>query len=287
MAPLRRRWPFYLGAAVTVLMVVLLVLKLRTLGWATLLHAFPTSPLFYAAFALLYVAPVTGDYVIFRGLWRIPPAGFVALAKKRIANEMLNYSGEAYFYAWARQRAAMVAAPFGAVKDVSILSAIAGNTMTLALIAVALPLGKDLLTPAQFTTAIWSTAAVLAMSLPFLIFSKRVFSLPRPTLWRIFNVHCVRLAAGFVLVAVTWHFALPTVSVGWWLLLAAARQIVGRLPLLPNKDLLFANIANLFVGQYAALSLLVTLTAALGLLVHVVLVVVFVLADLLRKPNDA
>lgn len=287
MAPLRRRWPSYVGAAVTALMVVILALKLRALGWDTLLHAFPTSPWFYAAFAAMYAAPVTGDYVIFRGLWRIPPAGYVALAKKRIANEMLNYSGEAYFYAWARQRASMVAAPFGAVKDVSILSAIAGNTMTLALIAVALPLGKDLLTAQQFATAIWSTAAVLAMSLPFLIFSKRVFSLPRPTLWWIFGVHCLRLVAGFVLVALTWHFGLPAVSLGWWLLLAAARQIVGRLPLVPNKDLLFATFATVLIGQYAALSLLIAVTAALPLLVHVVLVGIFFVTGLMGRSHDA
>ena len=54
--------------------------------------------------------------------WGIPLSGFVALLKKRIANDVvLGYSGEAYFYAWARQNAKMVAAPFGAVKDVSVL----------------------------------------------------------------------------------------------------------------------------------------------------------------------
>ena len=285
MAPLRRRWPAYLGAAVTALMIAILATKLWTLGWNGLIRSFPKNPLFYVFFGLMYAAPVTGDYVIFRGLWRIPAAGYIALAKKRIANEMLNYSGEAYFYAWARQRATMVAAPFGAVKDVSILSAIAGNTMTLVLIAVALPLGKDLLTAQQFDNALLSTAVVLAMSLPFLIFSKRVFSLRRQTLWWIFGVHCVRLVAGFVLVALTWHFGLPGVSVGMWMLLAAARQIVGRLPLVPNKDLLFATFAAVLIGQDAALSLLIAVTAALPLLVHVVLVGIFFLADLVGTSN--
>ncbi|WP_216075134.1 hypothetical protein, partial [Acinetobacter baumannii] len=83
-------------------------------------------------FALYYVGPPTFDYVIFKRLWHIPLAGLVALHKKRISNEVLfGYSGEAYFYAWARQRTQMVAAPFGAVKDVMILSAIAGNAITL------------------------------------------------------------------------------------------------------------------------------------------------------------
>lgn len=286
MAPLRRRWPSYLGAAVTVVMVVFLALKLRALGLNTLLHAFPTSPWFYAAFAAMYVAPVTGDYVIFRRLWHIPPAGYVALAKKRIANDVLNYTGEAYFYAWARRRAAMVAAPFGAVKDVSILSAIAGNMMTLVLIAVAMPLGFKLLTSEQLNTAIWSTIAVLAMSIPFLAFSKRIFSLPRRTLYWIFAIHCGRIVASSVLIAVTWHFGLPEVALGWWLLLAAARQIVGRLPLVPNKDLLFATFAALLIGQADTVSLLIAVTVTLTLLVHALLVAVFFLAGLLGKMDE-
>jgi hypothetical protein len=69
-----------------------------------------------------------------------------ALHKKRISNEvLLGYSGEAYFYAWARQRTQMVAAPFGAVKDVTILSAIAGNAITLIMMIAALPFGINLL----------------------------------------------------------------------------------------------------------------------------------------------
>ena len=283
MTPMKRRWPSYLGAAVTVVMIAWLGLKLRATGVDSLISALPTNPLFYVFFGLLYISPVTGDFIIFRRLWGIPAAGFVALIKKRIANDMLNYSGEAYFYAWARQRSSMVAAPFGAVKDVSILSAIAGNMVTLAMIAIAMPLGIGLLTEQQLHNAIWSIVAVFGMSLPFLIFSKRVFSLPRATLWWIFGVHCLRLIAGSVLIAFAWHFGLPSVSIGMWLLLSAARMIVGRLPLVPNKELLFATFATLLIGQDAALSVLIAVTAALPLLVHVVLVAMFGLAGLVRK----
>jgi len=283
MAPLKRRWPTYFGAAVTVVMIVWLALKLRAVGGDDLLSALPTNPLFYVFFILLYFSSVTGDFIIFRKLWGIPATGFAALIKKRIANDVLNYSGEAYFYAWARQRSAMVAAPFGAVKDVSILSAIAGNMVTLAMIAVAMPLGIGLLTESQLSTAIWSIVGVFGMSLPFLILSKRIFSLPRATLWWIFNVHCLRLIAGSVLTALAWHFGLPTVSVGIWLLLSAARLIVGRLPLLPNKELLFATFATLLIGQDEELTVLIAVTAALPLLVHVILMAIFGLYGLVRK----
>ena len=283
MKPLKRRWPSYFGALVTVVMIAWLGYKLYALGIDRLISAVPRSPLFYLFMLLLYFSPVTGDFAIFRRLWNIPFAGFLALTKKRIANDVIPYSGEAYFYAWARQRSAMVAAPFGAVKDVSILSAIAGNMVTLAMIAVAMPLGIGLLTEDQLHKAIWSIVIVFAMSLPFLIFSKRVFSLPRGTLWWIFWVHCLRIVAGSVLTALAWHFALPAVSVGMWLLLSAARMIVGRLPIVPNKDLLFATFATLLIGQDAPLSVLIAVSAALPLLVHVVLVMMFGLIGLMRK----
>ena len=44
---------------------------------------------------------------------------------------------------------------------------------------------------------------------------------------------------------------------------------------MPNKDLLFANFAILLIGQDQALSELVAFTAALTLLVHVILIVIF------------
>ena len=285
---LKRRWPMVLGAIVTIAMVAGLARELLGSGLAGLSRAVPHNPLFYLAFALLYLAPPVGDFVIFRRLWGIPLSGLVALLKKRIANDVvLGYSGEAYFYAWARQRSHMVAAPFGAVKDVTILSAIAGNAVTLAMIAIALPLGAGLLTPAQLYTVETSAAIIFAMSLPFLIFSRRVFALPRRTLWWVFMVHCIRLVSGTVFLAFAWHFALPTVSIGMWLILGAARLLVSRLPLVPNKDLLFANFAIILIGQDAALSELIAMTAALVLLVHMILIGSFSLHGLLKAKHVA
>ncbi|MCI1142015.1 hypothetical protein MOP88_06395 [Sphingomonas sp. WKB10] len=85
----------------------------------------------------------------------------------------MGYSGEAYFYAWARQRAQLVAAPFGAVKDVSILSAIAGNAVTLAMIAIALPVGRNLIPHDMVRYVYGSLAVIFGTSLPFLIFRGR------------------------------------------------------------------------------------------------------------------
>lgn len=281
---IKRRWPMLLGALVSLLMVAGLAHELLDAGLAGLSKAAPDSWLFYVFFALLYLTSPTCDFVIFRRLWRLPLSGMIALHKKRIANDVvIGYSGDAYFYAWARQRTQMVAAPFGAVKDVSILSAIAGNAITFAMLVIALPFAKDLLTPAQLKTALVSAAIILGMSLPFLLFSRRVFSLTRNVLWWIFGIHSLRLVLGSVLVACAWHFAMPDVSIGMWLVLSAVRMLVSRLPFVPNKDLLFANFAIIMIGQGQALSGLLAFTAALTLLVHVVLIAGFLLLLLFRK----
>ena len=273
---IKRRWPMILGGGLTLLMILSLGRELFGAGLSGLTRNLPANPLFYLVFLVYYLGPPTFDYVIFRRLWRIPLDGMAALHKKRISNEvLLGYTGEAYFYAWARQRTQMVAAPFGAVKDVLILSAIAGNAVTLLVMAIALPLFIGLLTPDYQWAALGSVALLVATSLPFFIFSKRVFSLPRRELIWVFGVHCLRILFGSLLISLAWHLAMPGVPVGVWLLMAAGRLLVWRLPLIPNKELAFSFIAGIVIGEGQALSELMALIAGLTLLMHVLLIAGF------------
>ena len=156
----------------------------------------------------------------------------------------------------------------------------AGNAITLVMLVAALPLGRDLLAPDQFRTGLWSTALLVALSAPFLIFSRRVFSLPRRRLWEVFGFHCGRVVASSTFTALAWHFALPSVSVGMWLFLAAGRLLVSRLPFVPNKELLFFTFATLLIGEQDALIRLLAFFAALTLVANGVLIVLFALASL-------
>ena len=285
----RSRWPAIIGAVLSLAMVGVLAWELLRDGLDGLSRAVPADPRFWVAFALFYMALPVGDFVIFRRLWGIPASGLVALLKKRIANDVLiTYSGEAYFYTWARERASMVAAPFGAIKDVSILSAIAGNTITLIMLAVALPLGRDLLTPDDWRTALWSTVGLIAMSVPFLIFSRRVFSLTRHLLWIVFGIQSARVIASSSFTALAWHYALPTVSLGMWVLLAAGRLLVSRLPLIPStaKGPIFFTFATLLIGQDQALRQLIALFESTILLTNVILIGCFALHGIAtrRRP---
>lgn len=287
METLKRRWPMVVGGIITLVMIGLLGKQLLDAGLTGLSAALPRNPLFYFFFTLYYFSPVVGDYAIFRRLWRIPAAGFAALIRKRVASDMIGYSGEAYFYTWARQRSTMIAAPFGAVKDVSILSAIAGSAVTLTVLVLALPFAIGWLDAGELHYVGWSAVVIFAMSLPFLIFSKRVFSLDRRTLWWIFAVHCLRVTGGAVLVAITWHFGLPGIALTTWLLLSAARLLVSRLPMVPNKDLVFATIAGMLVGRHAQMAQMLALVAGMILVVHAALILGLALQGLLARPRAA
>ncbi len=280
----RGGWPLILGGLLTLLMVAGLGRGLYMSGFDALNHAVPTNPLFYLAFALSYLALPSFDYLIFRRLWHIPRAGIAALHKKRIANEVLvGYSGEAYFYAWVRHHAQNVSAPFGAVKDVAILSALAGNLVTLLAILLLLPFEQAW---RPMITGHWlaaSGALMVLMCLPFLIFSKRLLSLPPPSLWWVFGMHLIRSLAILALSILAWHFAMPQVAMGTWLFFAAMRLLSSRLPLVPNKEMMFASAALLVQGPESALTHLLALCALLTLLCHIVLLAGLTLPGLVRK----
>ncbi len=126
---------------------------------------------------------------------------------------------------------------------------------------------------------------IFGTSLPFLIFSRKVFSLPRADLWAVFGIHCLRLVGGAFFLALAWALAMPSVPLGIWVFLSAGRMLFSRLPLLPNKDLLFANFAILMIGQDQALSELIAFTAAAVLLLHAVLVLGFSLYHLATRKR--
>lgn len=266
----KRDWTWWLGAAISVGILVAALYQLRLVNLAEVSAMVPASPLFWLAFAGAYFIGPAGDWLIFRRLWSIPAAGFVALTRKMIGNELLlGYIGEVYFYTWARRRTQMTSAPFGAIKDVAILSALTGNAITLAMLALAFPLIGSLEFGIQPSTLLGSVAVVLVTSSALLFFGKRIFSLPRHELWITSGIHLARILIYAGLSALAWHLVLPQVALSWWILLSASRQLLSRLPLMPNKDIVFAGLAVFLIGHDAEIGALMTMMASLTLITHI------------------
>jgi hypothetical protein len=268
------RW---LGPAISISILIVVLFSLRTLHWRDVIAVMPTSVAFWAVFTAFYLAPIVSDWFIFRYLWRIPATGLFALTRKQVSNELLlGYLGEVYFYSWARNKLKMQTSPFGAVKDVAILSALAGNAVTLVMIIIAAPLMTQLefsvisqkLHVSQTTLGI-SLGLVVVVPMLALLFGKRLFSLSRSQLFAVTAIHFARILITMALAALGWALALPQVALSWWIVLSTVRLIISRLPLVTQKDIVFAGIAIFMVGRDLEIAALIAFWAALQLIFNV------------------
>lgn len=277
-----------LGPAISLAVLVAVLFQLRDMDWRHVWSIVPSSPLFWVVFAATYLAAPSADWLIFRRLWRIPASGLVALLRKLIGNEiLLGYIGEVYFYTWARKRTDITNAPFGAIKDVAILSAMVGNMVTLIMLAIAWPLLGVLHLGLGSKVVLWSVATVVLTSLAAMLLRRRLFSLPAPELRFVIFVHLARIITSTSLAALIWHIALPEVALSWWLLLSTLRLLLMRLPFLPNKDLVFAGIAVFLIGRDQEIAALMTMVASLRVATHLILGLGLTVSDLAtREPRS-
>ncbi|WP_313803965.1 hypothetical protein [Sphingobium sp.] len=281
-----RNWTRWAGPLVSVLILIVALHQFHGIDPASLWTLLPDGIAFWGAFALYYLSGPLSEWVIFRRLWSIPAEGFAALLRKLVSNEiLLGYLGEVYFYAWARRSAKITTAPFGAIKDVTILSALVGNGVTLVMVAFAVPLLGAV--DARLNT--WEVGGsilfVLATSLVAMLLRKRLFTLPRKELWGVAAIHLLRIVATTMLAAMMWHMLLPAIALSWWILLGTLRQLVSRLPFLPNKDVVFAGMAAFLIGRDSEIVSAMALMASLILAAHLLVGMMLGVTGLLRESR--
>jgi len=279
-----RNWTFWFGPLVSVAILGATAIAIGQYDATPVLAMLPTSPTFWLLFLFSYMLTPLTEFWIFRRLWALPMEGMGALMRKRLSNELLlGYLGEVYFYSWARQHGSVTNTPFGAIKDVAILSALAGNLVTLFLLVPALPLLAR--TGGMMDTQLltWSVLIVGGTSAVALFARKRLFSLPPAERGFVLKVHLARVVGNLALSALLWHLVLPDVQLSWWFLLVTLRQLLSRLPLLPNKDVVFAGLAVLLIGPHVAIASLMALMAALILAFHLGTGLIFGVGDLVRR----
>jgi hypothetical protein len=256
-----------------------------------LVSAIPAKPLFWIVLLSYWAAPIVSDFIIYRRLWNIPYEGLIALARKQVGNALLfDLLGEAYFYGWARRKVKMATSPFGAVKDVTILSALVGNAVTLLLIAVALPYFDMQLPSAGPVTAqrvALAIGAVMLVSVLIIIFGKRLFSLAKADLWSISLVHLLRVLATTGLIALAWSLYDPAVNFQAWALLAVAKLMLSRLPLFLNAEVIFAFIVISIPGTSNSVVQVVGVVTILTLLIHFAVGAVLAIGDLIPARRTA
>ncbi len=287
----KRSWVNWIGIAISFAILIAALWELRRLPVATLVGSLPHSIAFWLVYPFYYLSLPISEYFIFKRLWHIPPRAIFPLLRKQVSNELLlGYSGEVYFYSWARENVAMTGSPFGAVKDVSILSAAVGNLATILLLLVSIPLLHSLLPGLKLgvdsTTLIASLTFILGSSLAIMFWRGRLFSLGAPEIKYIAWVHGLRLLISAGLQALLWHLALPSVALIWWLLFSAWWQLIARLPFVPNKPVVFAAVTVLAVGAQQSIAPMMAMLAALVFASHVLVAILLAVEHLAPSGKD-
>jgi len=139
----------------------------------------------------------------------------------------------------------------------------------------------------HFKSLSTSMAILIVSSIAPMLLRRRLFSLPPRELRFVLFAQSVRVLASAGLTALMWHLVLPQVALSWWLLLSSLRMIISRLPLLPNKDFVFAGMAVLIVGHDLEIANLITMLAGLVLATHLLLGLVLSTTELAREGVTA
>jgi len=273
-------WQKWLGVALSLLMIGFLVHQSVKIGWVQFAQVLPRDPRYYLLMAGMYLTLPLTETLIFRRLWALPWSSVWLFLRKRVLNEaVFGYSGEAYVYLWARRQTGLAARAMGAVKDVSITSALAANALTVAVVAVLVLFGDQLLaagffSPTELRSIIWGALLLTLPAFVILLFSKRIMSLSRGINARIFGAHMARLLISNVFLVGAWHYALPDVGWGVWLMLLSLRLVISRVPFAPNTDLLFSSIGMGLAGSAnVEIAALLAFGAALVIVFHALVIV--------------
>ncbi len=283
------RWRKGLALLFACAVAAFLVWRLGQIGWGDIWRARPASPGFYLLLVLSYFALPVADALIYRQLWGIRFwQDLPVFLRKRIYNAALvGYSGELYLLAWARKRVAQDdLAIIHMIKDTNILSAAVSTYVSAGVIAWVLT-RIDLSRIAAGPFLYWAAATfVIAALIPFsLLFQRRFMLIGGMTAAAVFAIHLARFLLNQLLQLGQWHLEMPGVTGTVLASLLAVQLIVGRIPFLPSRDLLFVTIgiglsSSLSLPQATIASLLVT-TSALQQFLHLV---VFAATSLGPRP---
>ena len=285
---------FSYGISAIVLLV--LVRSIADIGWEQVLAVLPWSLLFWLLFAGSYILQPFTEWVIYRRWWGFGWPAMAVFLKMRVMNEALfSYSGHTYLLIWAAGRMGISfdpdappkrllgrgdgdgvdprTSPFAAVKDMAIMSGLAGNFATLLMLILAVAMGGDTVLgdaadPATLRIVVISFGALIVLNIGILLFRKHVMSIPVQENMFAFRWHLFRVLTAHILIVGSWIVALPEIAIATWVLLGALRMVIGRLPL-PNKELLFAAVAVSLTGDASVeVAALMAAQGALHLVFH-------------------
>lgn len=223
-----------------------LVWTLGELGWDEVLANLPTAPLFYVLFLALYFLLPVAEVVMYRLTWKFDALrSFPAFLKKRVYNrEVMGYSGEVYFFSWARREiGGSESRLLETIRDNNILSSVSSTLVVVVLLTVFLFVGElrlDEMIGKDWAAYLVGGTVLMAVLIPLGYRYRRfLFSMPARTAFLILGLQSLRLVLGQVLQIGQWAVVMPEVPLQVWFTFAALSIVVTRIPFIPNQNLVF------------------------------------------------
>ena len=227
-------------------------------GWLKVVESMPATPWFYMIFSVMYLMPPLSEVFIFRRLWG-PVSGLLPamLMRRLYSGHLIDYSGEAYLYLWARRRRDLPHRRIvHGIKDNVILSS-AMSTLFAAAVLGVLAAGGWLVLDAGALAGHWGWLLAAPVVLGALFAAagamrRRLLSAPPSAAAAVCAAHLGRHAVVHVLQVALWVVVEPSVPLTSWLTLLAAQIVLTRVPFLPGRDLVFVG-AGLGLSGYLSL----------------------------------
>jgi hypothetical protein len=296
-SPAAARFGRVLRYALTAGILVYLVYRLSTIGWAEIWRSLPVTPWFYLIFIGMYLALPVMDSLAYRLSWHFPFwTGLPAFLKKRVYNkDVLGYSGEVYLYAWAKKHLSLSEREIlGTVKDNTIVSSVASTFFAVTVLVVLFFSGSialdGLLTPTNTGYAILGALAVTALVALAVRFRRVLFRVSGRTMVAIFLLHVTRLTLVSLLQVLQWSVVLPDVELRVWLTFFAVQLVTSRIPFLPSRDLIFfgasVELSRILDVSSAGIAGMMLVASVLDKSVNFVLFLTLSLFDRRKAPNS-
>lgn len=236
------RWLFVAG------ILSYLAYQLTSIGWAEVWAELPTTPWFYILLLLMYATLPATEMVLYGTAWSADAWALLpALLRKRVLNnDVLGYSGEAYFLVWAHRNTNLgYRQIFETVKDNTVISSVASTSVAFLLLAIFFFTGQiELLTqylPEQSSLLAAGMAIFILVVAVGVNFRRTIFSLPPSLLLLIGAGHLTRFVLNNGFQVTQWAVVIPGVSVGSWITLLSLHIIINQVPFVPSRGLVFLS----------------------------------------------
>jgi hypothetical protein len=233
-----------------------LIYQLTTIGWSEFWHALPALPLFYILFLLHFLQLPLFEVFIYRITWQFDAFRSIpAFILKRVYNkDVLGYSGEFYFFAWAKKTLQLRGREiFNTIKDNNIISSVASTLISIGLLAGFFFTGqiKIIQQIASQNRSYFFAGVILIIIIValFIKFRHYVISMPLRTAYKIFGIQLFRLLLSQFLNLMMFYVVLPDTPLYIWFTLIAVQIILSRIPFLPSRDFIFAGLSISIAGS--------------------------------------